>query len=196
LAALRERLGEAAFAGGLTAASLVVPKSWLWPAVSAIAVGTLGAVLLFSSRSEPPPPQPAPLVAPQPVPTLLTESVPQAPPSEPAVITAPAPMASAPAAARRSSDRLAEEVALLSRATSALNAGRVAEALGALDEHQRKFPGGALTEERRGARAQALCALGRRSEAQAELERLARSSPGSPHLQQARTSCGAFEPAK
>jgi hypothetical protein len=169
----------------------------MWPALSALAVGTLGAVLLLSSAGEPPPRQPAPLVPPPAIPTLLPEPVPQAPPSEREVLLpVPAPVASPQAAARRASDRLAEEVALLSRATSDLNAGRVVAALGALDEHQRQFPGGALTEERRGARAQALCALGRKGEAERELERLARSSPGSPHLQQARTRCGAFEPAK
>jgi hypothetical protein len=58
-----------------------------------------------------------------------------------------------------------------------LNAGRAAEALKLLDEHQRKFPGGLLTEERRAARAQALCSLGRTSEAKSELARLAPRSP-------------------
>jgi hypothetical protein len=78
----------------------------------------------------------------------------------------------------------------LSKATGALNAGRAGEALKALDEHQRKFPNGALTEERRGARARALCTLGLRSEAEQELARLARSAPSSPHLLQARKLCG------
>jgi hypothetical protein len=45
-----------------------------------------------------------------------------------------------------------------------------------LDEYQRRFPKGQLTEERRAARAQALCALGRRSEAEGELARLAPQS--------------------
>ena len=60
-------------------------------------------------------------------------------------------------ATRHSPDRLAQEVALLSRATSALRSGRPADALTALNEHQSQFPKGVLAEERRAARAQALC---------------------------------------
>src|SRR6185369_7565739 len=81
-------------------------------------------------------------------------------------------------------DRLAEEVALLSRATSALRAGRAAEALKFLDEHQRKFPKGVLGVERRGARAQALCALKRVGEGRAELARLAPQSPAAGRAKQ------------
>lgn len=87
-------------------------------------------------------------------------------------------------------DPLAEEVAILSKATSALRAGRPAEGLRLLNEHQRKFPKGRLAEERRSARIQALCALGKRTEAEAELARLAKSSPRSPHLARAQRACG------
>jgi outer membrane protein assembly factor BamD (BamD/ComL family) len=73
-------------------------------------------------------------------------------------------------------DALSQEVALLQPATGDLRAGRFSEALKSLDEHQRRFPNGILTEERRAARAQALCSLGRRSEAQAELSLLAAQS--------------------
>ena len=72
---------------------------------------------------------------------------------------------------------LAEEVEILSRATAALHSGRPAEALRLLAEHQRDFPKGALSLERRIARAHALCLLGRHSEAEAELARLPQSSP-------------------
>jgi hypothetical protein len=85
---------------------------------------------------------------------------------------------------------------MLSKATGLLNTGRASEALRALDEHQRRFPSGALTEERRGARAQALCTLGNRAEAEKELARLARSSPSSPHLAQARKLCGSAGSSK
>jgi hypothetical protein len=87
-------------------------------------------------------------------------------------------------------DPLVEEVAILSKATSALRAGNPGEGLRLLNEHQRKFPSGRLAEERRAARIQALCALGRRSEAEAELARLAQSSPRSPHLARAQRACG------
>jgi hypothetical protein len=87
-------------------------------------------------------------------------------------------------------DRLAQEVAILSRAGTELHSGRAAAALRALDEHQKKFPAGLLTQERTAARIQALCALGRMTEADAELARLARSSPESPHEARARQACG------
>ena len=80
------------------------------------------------------------------------------------------------APARPAEDRLAQEVALLARATSNLHAGRPADALKVLDEYQHRFPRGLLSQERRAAKAQALCALGRQTEAQVELSRLASGS--------------------
>jgi hypothetical protein len=53
-----------------------------------------------------------------------------------------------------------------------------------LDEHQRRFPSGALSEERRAAKAQALCLLGRVDEGRAELARLAPRSPAAATAQQ------------
>ena len=87
---------------------------------------------------------------------------------------------------RRPPNRLAEEVAILSRAAADLRAGRAAEALKALDEHQRKFPNGALAEERRAAKAEALCSLGRVAEASALLARLGSKSP---HAARAQRFC-------
>jgi len=89
----------------------------------------------------------------------------------------------------RSGDGLAEEVALLSRAETELRAGRPAKALLALAEHQRKFPRGALAEERTAARIQALCALGRNEEANAQLRQLLHLSPNSAHEERARQAC-------
>jgi hypothetical protein len=84
---------------------------------------------------------------------------------------------------------LALEVAILSRASSDLYGGRPANALKALEEHQRRFPAGALAEERTAARIRALCALGRVNEAQTDLTMLSRSTPDSPHLARARKVC-------
>jgi hypothetical protein len=91
----------------------------------------------------------------------------------------------------RSRDTLAEEVALLSRAETELHAGHPAKALLALAEHQRKFPRGALAEERTAARIQALCALGRSDEANAQLRQLLHISPNSPQEERARQACRA-----
>ncbi len=105
---------------------------------------------------------------------------------------APPPLSSAlPAMSSSKTDRLGQEVALLSRATSALRAGRAADALALLNEHQRKFPKGVLSEERRAAKAQALCSLGRQSEGRAELAHLTPRSPAAVRAQQA---CGNGNP--
>ncbi len=65
----------------------------------------------------------------------------------------------------------------MSRATTALSAGRYADALKALDEHQREFPNGVLSQERRAAKVQALCSLGRVIEGRAQLAHLSAQSP-------------------
>ena len=111
------------------------------------------------------------------------------PPSPPAVEPAPEPAAVAPSSPARRGDRLAEEVAILSQAAKDLRAGRAATALSALNEHQRRFPSGALTLERRAARAEALCSLGRMPEARAELGALTRSAPQSPLTIRAQERC-------
>jgi hypothetical protein len=86
-------------------------------------------------------------------------------------------------------DGLSEEVAIMSRAESDLHGGRPESALKALGEHERKFGNGVLAEERTAARIQALCALGRTAEADAQLARLIRTAPNSPHTERARQAC-------
>jgi len=95
----------------------------------------------------------------------------------------------APKAPARSRDGLTEEVALLSRAETELHAGRPAKALVALAEHQRRFPRGALAEERTAAKIQALCALGRNEEANAQLRQLLHISPKSALEERSRQAC-------
>jgi hypothetical protein len=94
-----------------------------------------------------------------------------------------------PTPPRRARDGLSEEVAILSRAETDLYGGRPASALTALDEHEHKFGNGVLAEERTAARIQALCALGRTADADAQLARLARVWPTSPHAERARQAC-------
>jgi len=123
-------------------------------------------------------------VKPQPLPVLSSNPAPTE--AEPPV--APAPLS--PPRKQTPADRFAEEVAILSKATSELRAGRANDGLKLLEEHERKFPSGRLAEERRAARIQALCALGKLPEAEAELARLKASSPRSPHLARAQRACG------
>jgi hypothetical protein len=143
------------------------------------------------------PPKSAAAGAPEtraPLPPLPTVSETPAPAARSEARESPAPRAPARSARRAplsppGGDSLAREVALLSRASAELHAGRFSAALDALDEHQRSFPNGTLAQERIAARARALCALGRMNEGQAELTRLARAAPGSPHAARAARAC-------
>jgi hypothetical protein len=96
--------------------------------------------------------------------------------------------------ARSGSGSLTEEVSLVSRAEQQLYAGHADDALKILGEHERRFPNGALAEQRMAARVQSLCTLGRIAEARADLTRLARAYPRSPQLDRARRFCGIDTP--
>jgi hypothetical protein len=182
-AALRVRLGSDALPldNGVPAA----PSGVVWQAVAGVATGicVVGALAVLALR----PAASAPLrkVAPPPAQSAL-------PNLPPIAAEVPAAVPAAPASsAARPRDRLAREVALLSRATSELRAGHAAAALRTLGEHQRSFPNGALSEERRAAEAQALCLLGRVREGRAELAQLA---PGSPAAARAEQLCAQAAP--
>lgn len=182
-----------------------------WPLVSAtiagVAVlGTVIGVAWFGREA----PSAAPSASTPPAPSGAEASTaappaPEAPPasSAPAPGDAPSPAPEATAAprssaapslpsSRRAPDRLAEEVAILARAASDLRRGRPADALRSLNEHQTRFPKGALAEERRAAKAEALCSLGRFAEAQAELAAVSRNSP---HGARARAACRSRSPS-
>jgi hypothetical protein len=191
-----------ALATRIGAAALVLPKPaiaqarlpmWSLRGVATVVAGVgagfvaIGMIAQPSAVSGPP-------VKPPPVATSTLKVGPA--PTSSATIS-PAPLDTTTAERTLASPRklaltdpLAEEVAILSKATSALRAGNPSEGLRLLEEHQRKFPNGRLAEERRAARIQALCALGRRAAAEAELAQLARSSPRSPHLARAQRACG------
>jgi hypothetical protein len=194
-AALAARLGGAAFFLPQQA-SAAVPKSLfvsqkLYTLSAGLGVGLLAAGAYFLSPAssgivEGPPVKPTAVVTGKPQPAPVLSSSPA--PTEVEPLTAPSP----PSPPRRQTpaDSFAEEVAILSKATSELRAGRANEGLRLLEEHERKFPNGRLAEERRAARIQALCSLGRLPEAEAELARLKQSSPRSPHLARAQRACG------
>jgi hypothetical protein len=123
------------------------------------------------------------------LPSMASNSAPTAgvaQPAEPTTKLPAEPTSSAPVSAPRRQDALTQEVALLSRAVAALNAGRAGEALTTLNEHQRQFPRGVLGVERKAAKAQALCSLGRLSEGRAELAHL---SPKSTAASRAKQVC-------
>jgi hypothetical protein len=192
LVGLRERLGTAALAGTGKVAAATQTSHALWALGAAALLGVGGAVgvALTSDADRATRAAPPVLVSVAPSAALLT---PPASFALPAVVPAPASSAGATTGSisGKRADRLAEEVAILSQAAKDLRAGRAAEALGALNEHHRKFPSGLLTQERRAARAEALCSLGRFGEAQAELSILSRSTAESPLLVRARERCQA-----
>lgn len=179
---------------GLVGLSTTAAKSaWLPLSATAVGLGLLGGGLYLAFLPEPLPAPSMPVVQatkptePVPVAPPVLEPKPEVPVVEPKL---PAPRTTTGSASTVRVDHLAEEVAILSRAGADLHSGRAAAALKALDEHQRKFPGGALSQERSAARVQALCALGRMREAEAELKRLSKMSPRSPHEARARKACG------
>ncbi len=207
LQALRVRLAASAAAHppSLHSTRPVSPASgrWKWWAAAGVGVGVTAAAALAQltgSGGDSPSPPPSfgvheePVRGPAIAPTLEeSQAEPQRKDPGAAASAAPViPTASAktaPSASRRTQadNHLAEEVALLSKATSALHSGRAQEALAKLAEHQRRFPGGALSQQRRAARAQALCQLGRKAEARSELAALGKSSPLAARTRQA---CG------
>ena len=212
LAALRGRLGDAAvLASGLSSAPVATggaraPRSklakWGWAGPAVLVSGALlFAPRIWHGREKSMPAPSASAVS-----AVSAVSAPNLPPM-PAADVGVAPPEVAPSAnalippvsssragdaqkiVPRSRDGLAEEVALLSRAETEFRAGRPAKALLLLSEHQRKFPHGALAEERAAARIQALCALGRNDEANAQLTQLLHISPNSAHEARARQAC-------
>jgi len=202
LLALRARLGDAAvlatdladspgLTGGQRAAGSKLAK-WGWVGPTVLVAGAFWFVPRLAHQSEKAVPAPrASAVSAQPTAAVGASSAPEiAPgPSAPVAAIASNRVADTQKLSARSGDGLAEEVALLSRAETELHAGRPAKALLALAEHQRKFPRGALAEERTAARIQALCALGRNDEANAQLTKLLHISPNSAHEERARQAC-------
>ena len=197
LAALRARLAAASVPTEI-AASRGAPRARrpLWTAAAVMgAVLGAGAALAVTMRQPRPPAAPidskpvAAQVEAASAPEETARAVPPIPSESPPPAVGAEPGSAAPH--RPTRDRLAQEVAILSRAASSLEAGRASEALRAIDEHGRKFPNGVLKEERYAARVRALCALGRRDEAARELALLAELAPGSPQVARARQGCAA-----
>lgn len=99
--------------------------------------------------------------------------------------------ASANASAEAARSTLDAEVRALANAQRELRGGRAALALSLLDAQAAQFRGGKLEQERQVARAVALCALGRTSEARALADRLLQQDPDSPLAARLRNTCPA-----
>lgn len=135
-------------------------------------------------------PSPVAIVDP---PTATTAMLSEAPPpplrSSPTATTRSPRRADRAPATPRPTEDLAAEASLLRSARAALESGRPEAALAPLDEHRRRFPRGALAEEREASRIRALCALGRDDDARQGVRALAAEHPRSAYLAALEGSC-------
>jgi hypothetical protein len=188
--ALRARLGPQVLAPDLSSGLSPVAAGLHIIPVATTAACLLGGVLLLALglRAS----MPARIANPR---QARVVEVPTSPhtsaPDEPAQVVSPLYAALPPQDARRprqavlrKHDSLAQEVSLLSRATSAVKAGRPNDALRAVDAHEQRFQHGLLGQERRAAKAQALCLLGRVAEGRAEIAHLTSGSPAASRAQE------------
>jgi hypothetical protein len=106
--------------------------------------------------------------------------------------TIPLEVTSKPTASRPpqpSASSLAAEMRLLETARAALSGGDARRALALIQEHEREFPSGSLSEERRASKVFALCELGRRAEAARAAAEFLRVAPASPLRGRVLDSC-------
>jgi hypothetical protein len=192
--------GTVAAAGAAGKSALTASSVAIWLGIGA-ALGTVAsapALVVRLTRAEPAA-HVAPSLAPAP-PRAEARSEPSLP--APASVVAPAvdaPIAAAPARAeaRASAEAvpsaappsLGDETRVLEAAQRELASGRAASALSLLDEHAKRFPSGALGEERTAARVLSLCALGRTEEARRTATAFLEGSPRSPLIPRLRGSC-------
>ena len=183
LGVLRTRLGDTALPPDMSSvATAAAAGRSIWQLISVVVVGMsiVGGTVFLALRPETRRESAQEAVAPvaatmQVIDTFVPPSAEQ--PASAAATPSTVPPVPPATSAHHAQDRLAAEVALLSRATRDLRADRPAKSLKALDEYRRKFPKGLLSEEQRAARTQALCSLGRFDEAKARLAELAPKSP-------------------
>jgi TolA-binding protein len=184
--------GAHAAAGGSSAIAAGVFKAFAIGLVSGaiVAGGAVGVERLAERPAGParraasaPPRRPAPAVkrSRPVVPVLASSAAPTThtppPPSRPAT---PSASAAAP------STRLAQEVAALDRARSALSGGVPRAALDALDDYAARFPDGALAPEATVLRIEALARAGDRARAAALARGFLARHPGGPLSERAR----------
>jgi hypothetical protein len=176
-----------------------IASIWKLAAVSGITVGlVLGGVWVARPRHAPRP-QPAEVAsAAAPEPPRATPEAPAAPAAAPKATGASArepairrlvrrqPSDGAPAAGAS----LADELAALERARTALGAGNPAAALHTLDAYRARFRGGKLASEETVLRVKALLAQGNQGEAIFVADTYAAMHPGDPYTERLRELLG------
>lgn len=194
---------RAALAVGLTGAGAVKAgiaprvglgaKLWL---LSAFAVAVLLGFSLLPRAEEPPPVPPAARV-PTPASLVVVEPAvePGPPPGDQSAAAAPTGAADAPRLASSltrsvvKADEPADELALVSAMQLALRSGNASQALARANEHARRFPGGALAQEREGARAIARCQLAQPAARSAIQSVFEARYAGSPYAARVKDAC-------
>lgn len=161
------------------AETAVVVEAPSKPSASAFTSGSASAFASApasaSASAIPEPPLPAPTETAHAAPSAIPQPKPTA---KPTPIT----------------DTIAEEASLLRAAHASLAKNDGNGAMSSLDEHARRFPRGALAEEREAAKVMALCAQGRASEARASASAFVSANPRSPFAAQVRRSCASKDP--
>ena len=206
-ASVRGPAQAASSAGGAGLASKIA-LALVGAGIVAIGFGRLSQ----PSASKPPQHVPSPTAPAAIPPTMHAAPVAPAPanavPARAAVVQHSAPVIhrsrsaarpNPPATAVPLTDALGDEVALLETANAALRAGRFADALRALDVHERRYAAGALREERTGLRVLALCGAGDYAAGSAARRSFLRVAPHSVLARKVAQACApdtASEPQK
>lgn len=155
--------------------------------VAGLAVGAVWRPVREASPIEARP-EPVTAVALSPAPVLPSPSPSSPPPPE-----APGPSQSSAPPSTAPINNVTER-AVIDRASMMLAAGDTSGALGAVEEHARAFPGGALVEKRERTRIEALIRAGRTAEARQHLTSFALSHPRSSALDALRRAVDAPNP--
>lgn len=174
--------------------------SWGGPGL-AVGIAALGVSVLgiTTMHKETPPPEapvetrtvialPTPPVNPvaePPIATISVDDLASAPPERPKIAAPSAPLARAQADA--GSPSFADELALVTAARSALEAGDATACMRAVDRYDQRFHGGLFAQEIEVLRIEALVTSGERGRARALSNRFLSANPRSPYAARVRS---------
>lgn len=177
--ALAAALGAGAIAGGVALTRRPDAPAPA-PLVATVTTPAASATPLVSAENDDPLPAPSSPPrgprAPRPhlTRTATPEPVPSSPSPDPATTSLAAPAAASP-------ERPRSELEILTEAKR-IAPNQPAAALALLDEHARRYPSGALEQEREVLAIEALVRVGKRADARSRAESFAKKFPASAHL--------------
>lgn len=187
-------------AGPAPAAPAVTKLTLLKGGLAVVAVGAVTIPLMAGDATEPPAPEPAPVVAQAPEAEVdRSEATPEEAPAreKDAEADKADPPVERPAPATKESPPrkggVAEEVALMGRIRRAIQAGDNQRALRLLREHGRRFPKGVFADEREVSLAEAFCAADKLDEGRKVANGFVAKNPQSSLVARARRACADTE---